>query len=145
MTEKKITKKEIFGAMFTGITEGQKFEISRENETIEVTAEEMKNFITHEIELLNRKKSSGTKSKASKENQAIADFVLEFFKENPDRLMTCTELMKLVPTNLVEKEMSLPKMSSVMSFICGTVKEPLPNAPIIRVRDKRSTVFKYVG
>lgn len=137
MTEKKITKKEMFGAMFTGIAEGQKFEISRENETIEVTAEEMKNFITHEIELLNRKKSSGKAKAETEENQKLIDFVLTYFEENPNAVMTCTQLVELAPENITQS-----KMSSIMTKICGKVDEPILNAPIIRVRDKRKTFFQ---
>lgn len=137
MTEKKITKREMFGAMFTGIAEGQKFEISRENETIEVTAEEMKNFITHEIELLSRKKSSGKAKAETAENQKLIDFVLTYFEENPNAVMTCTQLMELVPENITQS-----KMSSIMTKICGKVDEPILNAPIIRVRDKRKTFFQ---
>lgn len=137
MTEKKITKKEMFGAMFAGIAEGQMFEINRENETIEVTAKEMKNFITHEIELLNRKKSSGKAKTETEENQKLIDLVLTYFRENPNAVMTCTQLMELVPANITQS-----KMTSIMTKICGNVKEPILNAPIIRVRDKRKTFFQ---
>lgn len=132
MTEKKITKKEMFEMLL---------------EMPEVQATEgMVDFINHEIELLNRKRTST--SKANKENAEIAEIVLDFFRANPNRLMTCTELMKMVNASdkiKLEKEMSLPKMSAVMTLICGTVKEPLPDAPITREKSKRQTVFKYVG
>lgn len=132
MTEKKITKREMFEMLLA-------------MEEVKAT-EGMIEFINHEIELLNRKRN--TTSKVSKENTEIAKIVLEFFRKNPNRSMTCTELMKMVDANEqveLEKEMSLPKMSAVMTLICGTTKEPLPNAPIVREKSKRQTVFKYVG
>lgn len=106
----------------------------------------MVEFINHEIELLNRKRA--TTSKTSKENAKIAEIVLDFFRANPNRLMTCTELMKMIDASdkiELEKGMSLPKMSAVMTLICGTVKEPLPDALVVREKSKRQTVFKYVG
>lgn len=132
MTEKKITKREMFEMLLA-------------MEEVKAT-EGMIEFINHEIELLNRKRT--TANKASKENAEIAEIVLEFFRKNPNRLMTCTELMKMINTNeqvKLEKEISLPKMTAIMTLICGTVNEPLPNAPIAREKSKRQTVFKYVG
>lgn len=127
------------------MTKRQRFEMLLEMTEVQAT-EGMVEFINHEIELLNRKRA--TTSKASKENAEIAEIVLDFFRVNPNRLMTATELMKMVVASdkiELEKEMSLPKMSAVMTLICGTVKEPLPDAPIVREKSKRQTVFKYVG
>lgn len=127
------------------MTKRERFEMLLKMEEVKAT-KGMVEFINHEIELLNRKRA--TISKASTENQKIAEIVLDFFRTNPNRLMTATELMKMVVASgkiELEKEMSLPKMSAVMTLICGTVKEPLPNAPIIREKSKRQTIFKYIG
>ena len=81
MTNKKMTKKEMF-AIVKGIV------MESENCTDEVLA-----FIDHEVELLDRKKSSSAKTKVQVENEKIMDLILQELSLH-DKAMTVTELMQ---------------------------------------------------
>ena len=67
---KKMTKKEMFAMVMEVVA----------NSTVENKAE-MKDFIAHEIELLEKKSSKSGQSKTQKENEILKAEILESFKE----------------------------------------------------------------
>ena len=98
MTEKKITKKEMFGMLL---------------EIGEVAENEMLvNFINHEIELL-EKKASKSSSKRTDVNVALKAQLLEELLQI-GKAVTISEFMKLSEV-VKEKELSNQKVSSLFS------------------------------
>lgn len=83
MTNKKMTKRDYFNQVLA-IVENAK-------ENIE-NYEDVKNFIEHEIELLNKKKSSTKPTKTQVENEKIKARILEVLTE-VNEVMTISELM----------------------------------------------------
>ena len=98
MTEKKITKKEMFGRLL---------------EIAEVSQDELLvNFINHEIELL-EKKASKSSSKRTDANVALKAELLEELLQI-GKAVTISEFMKLSEI-VKEKELSNQKISSLFS------------------------------
>lgn len=125
MTNNKKTKRELFTEMLN-------------DENVRANAE-WTALLEHEIELLDRKSESGRHNKNTEANDKIIESILEFFNSEPTLKMTCSQIMeKLAPTY---GTLSLPKVSSLMTKICGKVEQPIENAPIVRVKDKKTTYF----
>lgn len=145
MATTKIIKKDVFTAIIEKVVSDNIYlDIIKDNETVSMDPEQIAEFFTHEIELLNRKREA----KENKINPDIVDCILAFLKSQPHQTATCSEIMKMLNSNTqfnFEKEISLPKMTSIMTKICGTVSNPLPNAPVVREKNKKITTFKYVG
>lgn len=98
MTEKKITKKEMFGRLL---------------EIAEVSQDELLvNFINHEIELL-EKKASKSSSKRTDANATLKTELLEELTQI-GKAVTISEFMKLSEI-VKEKELSNQKVSSLFS------------------------------
>lgn len=125
MTNNKRTKKEMFYEIIEVL---QTYGTTEQVETVE-----------HEIELLNRKQAR--QEKPNEENQQLMNLVCTYYEENPKARLTCSELTKIIATRAGVEEISLPKMSAIMTKICGTVKEPKLDAPVVRVKDKKATFF----
>ena len=82
MTNKKMTKKEMFAMVM---------EVVEVSET--ANKAEMMDFLAHEIELLERKKSNSAKTKSQVDNEKIMVLILEELAK-ADNPMTVTELMQ---------------------------------------------------
>lgn len=108
------------------------------------TAEQIE-FINHEIELLERKHASSANRKGanSEENEMIINAILQYYEENPNVIATCGQLIKMLETQKIETEkpLSTSRISAIMSKICGSIDEPIPNAPIKRQKEKRTMYF----
>lgn len=106
---------------------------------------EQKEFINHELELLERKKisSANRKSANSEENEQMINAILAYYEENPDTVATCGQIMKVLQKKNIktEKELSTSRVSALMSKICGSIEKPIPDAPIKRQKDGRIMHF----
>ena len=113
MENKKMTKKQYFGVLL---------ELVQGNEDLE-------NFINHEIELLEKKASSGTKTKNQVENESIKVEIVNALVEL-DRAVTVSELMTKVAY-------SNQKLSALL-------KQLVEENKVERIEDKRRTYFKAI-
>ena len=113
MENKKMTKKQYFGVLL---------ELVKGNEDLE-------NFINHEIELLEKKSTSGTKTKNQVENESIKDEIVNALVEL-GRAVTVSELM-------TEVAYSNQKLSALL-------KQLVEDNKVERIEDKRKTYFKVM-
>lgn len=113
MENKKMTKKQYFGVLL---------EIVKGNEDLE-------NFINHEIELLDKKATSGTKTKNQVENESIKEEILNALNEF-GRAVSVTELMNKVAY-------SNQKLSALL-------KQLVEENKVERVEEKRKVFFKAI-
>lgn len=91
-------------------------------------------FITHEIDLLDRKNTVDKKpTKTQQENEVIKTTVLSAMES--DRLYSISEMLKEFP---VCKDMSNQKLSSL-------VRQMMLNKQVERVEDKRKAFFRKVS
>lgn len=106
---------------------------------------EQKDFINRELDLLERKRinSATRRNSNTEENELIAQTIIDYYEENPNTVATCGQLIKILQEkNLqVKKELSTSRISAIMAKICGKVDEPIENAPIKRMREKRTMYF----
>lgn len=124
MTEVKVTKKDRFNQLLA-MAEVQ-------------NAEGMVEFINHEIELLNRKRTpSGKDAVNAKENENILAYIVEYMTTHSDKGFTCSELMKIVPVEMSVKEITLPRISSIVNKASKGEE-----APLVRYEEKRVAKFK---
>lgn len=113
-TEKKIPKRDYYNALFTHFQE-----TGRSCDGI--SAEQMMDFILHEIDLLNRKNSTERKpTERQTENAVLADAILSTLTAEPDRLFTISELIKEVPG--MPEDMTPQRMSAILRNTAGVVK-----------------------
>ena len=84
MAQSKITKKEMF-AHIIALAEGKE---------VPVSAEEIVDFAKHEIDLLSKKTSNPSKTKAQKENEDLIEQVFDILDEVGEPI-SVTELMKV--------------------------------------------------
>lgn len=111
--------------------------------TEEISNEKFIEMTQHQLELLERKRASGGKSKASEENEKCAEWVIEYLKGNPNLIVSGSDLMKVIPLELTAKgEINQSKMTAIMSVICGTWENPKENSPIKRFKDKGKTCYQ---
>lgn len=113
MENKKMTKKQYFGVLL---------ELVKGNEDLE-------NFINHEIELLEKKSTSGTKTKNQVENESIKEEIVNALVEL-GRAVTVSELMTKVAY-------SNQKLSALL-------KQLVEDNKVERIEDKRKTYFKVM-
>ena len=113
MENKKMTKKQYFGVLL---------ELVKGNEDLE-------SFINHEIELLEKKSTSGTKTKNQVENESIKVEIVNALVEL-DRAVTVSELMTKVAY-------SNQKLSALL-------KQLVEDNKVERIEDKRKTYFKIM-
>ena len=111
----KMTKKEMFNAI----------------KAIEAVAanEEMVAFIDHEIELLNRKRSSGTMTETQKKNEELKEVILEVLQgSNP---MTVTEI------RLASEELSKYENQKISAL----VRQLILAEKVVKTTDKKKSLF----
>lgn len=131
MTNKK-TQKEIFNEMLADSYIAENAEWAE--------------LLRYMVELIERKRTRKTKSKNAEVNGQLINEIFDFFKAKTEKIATCSEIMNALNNNrTAEEKLSQSKVTALLSKICGTVAEPLPNAPIIRIKDKRTTKFQYIG
>lgn len=120
MTEKKLTKREKFEMI------GKIAEVANNP----ILAE----FVEHELELLARKNASGTERQTAtqKANEEIKNAILEEMTNEPNRLFSVSEMIKLFPCCA---ELSLPKVTALVTQLA---KADL----VVRIEEKRKAYFK---
>ena len=114
---KKMTKKEMF-AVVRGIV------VASENCTEEVLA-----FIDHEVELLERKKSSSAKTKTQVENEKVMDLIVQELSLH-DKPLTVTELMQTSSLTGLSNQ----KLSALLRLL----KE---EGKVVKTIDKKKSYF----
>lgn len=114
--EKKITKKDMFKEVIALATENGRQDIV--------------DFANHEIELLDRKKSSDTKSKTQIENESIKKVIVETLTDLA-KFVTITELQN---ANEDLKAYSNQKMSALL-------KQLVDNKIVKKQNDKKVVTF----
>lgn len=122
MTEVKVTKKDRFNQLLA-MAEVQ-------------NAEGMVEFINHEIELLNRKRTpSGKDAVNAQENVEILEHIKGYLTEHSGGF-SCSELMKIVPAEMSVKEITLPRISNILNTASKN------GNGIVRYEEKRKAYFK---
>lgn len=95
-----------------------------------ITAKEMGDFITHEMELLSKKNSSEKKPTAQQTaNEGIKTAIVEGMEQN--RLYTITELIKEIPECA---DMTNQRVSAL-------VRQLVDSGAVVRTEDKRKAYF----
>ena len=118
---KKMTKKEMFAQILNNY---------------DLKADEI-DFINHEIELLEKRNSSGGDKKLTAkqlENADLKTVILDFLADNPDDKFTITDMWKRIPVLANNTEMSNQRISAIVNQL---KKENL----VVRVEDKRKAYF----
>ena len=92
--------------------------------------EELTNFINHEIELLNNKKSKSGQTKTQKDNEGYRNLILQVLKDS-DKPLTITQIQE---ANEVLAGHSNQKMSALL-------KPLVDNEIIVKTKDKKQTLF----
>ena len=118
---KKMTKKEMFAQILN---------------SYDLKADEI-DFINHEIELLEKRKSNGGDKKPTAkqlENADLKTVILDFLADNPDDKFTITDMWKKIPVLANNTEMSNQRISAIVNQL---KKENL----VVRVEDKRKAYF----
>lgn len=123
MTEKYITKRDRFNQLLA-------------MDSVKAI-EGMVDFINHEIELLDRKRTpSGKNAANAQENTAILEHIKEYLAEHKDENFSCSELMKIVPAEMSVKEITLPRISNILNTASKN------GNGIVRHEKKRKAYFK---
>lgn len=106
--------------------------------------QDLVDFVNHEIELIDKKamsRKAGT-SKKAKENDAIAEMILEAM-EKVGKPTTITDLLKVdtLADYVTEdgKSLSNQKVSAILKPLLRT--EENPNGTVVRTMDKKTTLF----
>ena len=123
-TIKKITKRDHFNALHTYFEGIDLAEIN------DIPVDKVLEFIEHELDLLDRKTSSGVKKPTAQQvaNEGLRDVILEAME--PDRMYTITEMQKEIPACA---DLTNQRISSLL--------RPMLNVTIRRVEDKRKAYF----
>lgn len=99
-----------------------------------ITAEQMKAFAEHEIELLDKKKASAKANPNSKTtaNDELREKILNALAETPDRKYTITDM---------QKEFDFLEGKSNQS-VSALVRPMVESGEIVRIEEKRKAYFK---
>ena len=98
-------------------------------------------FITHEIELLDKKNSSKKLTPQQTANTGIKDEILDILKAEPNQVFTVTELLKL----LSDGELTNQRVSAILRQMCAPKDSSTPTDPmysVIRIEEKRKAYFQ---
>lgn len=128
----KITKRTMWNVLLETLPEDFAVAVETPEETIEVDAAMVREFLNKEIENLNKKASAPRKpSKTARENKELAEKVLAEMEDN--RLYTVSEMANGLPC-LIEISATNQKVSALMS---NMVKDGL----VTRTYEKRVSFF----
>ena len=99
-----------------------------------ISAEQMKEFAEHEVELLDKKKESAKANPNSKTtaNDEIREKILNKLAENPNRLYTITDM---------QKEFDFLEGKSNQS-VSALVRPMVESGEIERIEEKRKAYFR---
>lgn len=101
-----------------------------------LTAEEIK-FLEERKALHEKKNASRKPTKVQEANKALAEGVLDYMRENPNRLYTVSDLMKSVPCFAnYEGDLTHSKANAIVKMLKD-------NGLVIRSEDKGKAYFQY--
>lgn len=128
--EKKITKREVINELL--------------KEDLIQDTPMYKNYLEHELELLDRKNASSKNGKSSKENETIGKMLLEEMaklESTGKAQYTITELMKsseIIQDYVCEngKALSNSKITAIFKAMLESA-----NSPIVNVKDKKNSFY----
>lgn len=101
-----------------------------------LTAEEIK-FLEERKALHEKKNASRKPTKVQEANKALAEGVLDYMRENPNRLYTVSDLMKSVPCFAnYEGNLTHSKANAIVKMLKD-------NGLVIRSEDKGKAYFQY--
>ena len=101
-----------------------------------LTAEEIK-FLEERKALHEKKNASRKPTKVQEANKALAEGVLDYMQENPNRLFTVSDLMKSVPCFVnYEGDLTHSKANAIVKMLKD-------NGLVIRSEDKGKAYFQY--
>jgi hypothetical protein len=126
MTNKKLTKRDYFNALYTHFQE-----TGRDCGTI--SADSMMDFIEHELELLSKKNSAEKKPTAQQTaNEGIKQAILDGMEDG--RLYTITDIQKNIPACA---DLSNQRVSALV--------RQMVDVTIERTEDKRKAYFSKIA
>ena len=122
----KLVKRDYYNAVIVAAENGVDFGT--------ITAEQMKEFAEHEVELLDKKKESAKANPNSKTtaNDELREKILNKLGENPNRLYTITDM---------QKEFDFLEGKSNQS-VSALVKPMVDNDEVEKVVEKRRSYFR---
>lgn len=127
----KLTKKDFFSALETVVSADPQMKFSTPKG--EITADQMVEFIQHELDLLTRKNSGEKKPTAQQTaNEAVKTAILDGMEVN--RLYTITELIKEIPECA---DMTNQKVSAL-------VRQLVDANSVAKTVDKRKSYFSLI-
>lgn len=134
MENKKITKEEMFNIWLNSIADDFSVTLQKKNNNIiEVNAEDMRQFITHEIELLEKRKSADKKPTLKQiANNGIMEAIYQGMELN--RYYTVTEIMKEIP--------ECGELSN--QHVTRLVTQMTENGRLERIVEKRKALFRVL-
>ena len=101
-----------------------------------LTAEEVK-FLMERKELHEKKNASRKPTKAQEANKVLAEGVLDYMRENPNRHFTVSDLMKSAPCFAnYEGDLTHSKANAIVKMLKD-------NGLVIRSEDKGKAYFQY--
>lgn len=101
-----------------------------------LTAEEI-HFLKERKALHEKKNASRKPTKVQEANKALAEGVLDYMQENPNRLFTVSDLMKSVPCFVnYEGDLTHSKANAIVKMLKD-------NGLVIRSEDKGKAYFQY--
>ena len=101
-----------------------------------LTAEEIQ-FLVERKELHEKKNASRKPTKVQEANKVLAEGVLDYMRDNPNRLYTVSDLMKSVPCFAnYEGELTHSKANAIVKMLKD-------NGLIVRSEDKGKAYFQY--
>jgi len=122
------------------MTKREKFALLLNMEEVKSNAM-LSEFITHEIELLDKKNSSKKLTPQQTTNTGIKDEILDILKAEPEKKFTVTELLKL----LSDSELTNQRVSAILRQMCAPKDSSTPTDPmysVIRIEEKRKAYFQ---
>lgn len=123
MENKKVTKRVVL-EMMLGVAE------------IQANAD-MLNYVNHELELLDKKNASATKSAKQKENDNIKDVIIELFKKDITAKYTIDEFRDKFATEL--NELGVVSNQKASALFTQLKRDNI----IVRTEEKRKAYFSY--
>lgn len=101
-----------------------------------LTKEEI-NFLMERKALHEKKNASRKPTKVQEANKALAEGVLDYMQDNPNRLYTVSDLMKSVPCFVnYEGDLTHSKANAIVKMLKD-------NGLVIRSEDKGKAYFQY--
>lgn len=122
----KLTKRDFYNSLIAMADKGANFGT--------ISAEDMKKFAEHEIELLDKKKASAKANPNSKTtaNDELREKILNALAETPDRKYTITDM---------QKEFDFLEGKSNQS-VSALVRPMVESGEVVRIEEKRKAYFK---